>query len=250
MLSPVMRYSGGGLQPLYDTGRTDVISVRGGIAFSMGQAMGHIPGTGTAVNEVQTVTITGTPTGGTWRLIYGTLLSPAIAYNAANAVVKTALETIFGTGNIAVAGGPLPGTAITVTFQGEAGGLGHVLMTSVNALTGGASPAVAVTRTTTGKSAGGTWDAYVDANADGTQVMRRILRYPAFANHLGMTTYGDTPDIDRALTNRGVPAYFQGHFRCTDVIGLDANGVADVGRLIQGTAITDANAILVMTGAG
>jgi len=212
--------------------------------------MGHIPGTGTAVNEVQTVTITGTPTGGTWRLIWGTLFSEAIAYNATTTAVRTSLEKIFGTGNIAVGGGPLPGTAITLTFQGDTAGLGQVLATAVAAFTGGASPAIAVTRTTVGKPAGGVWDVYNDAQSDGTQVARRVLRYQGSTNHLGQTTYGDTPDIDRAATVRGIPAYFQGHFRCSDLVGLDANGVVDLGRLIVGTAITDANAILAITGAG
>lgn len=250
MLAPVMRYTGGGLNPLYDTGRTDVITPRMGIAYSQGQLMGHVPGTGTAVNEVQTVTITGTPTGGTFRLIYGGLITGAIPYNSTAAAVKTILEVTFGVGNVNTGGGALPGTAVTVTFQGEAAGLGHVLMIGSHAFTGGTTPAVAITRTTVGKPAGGVWDVYADGLSDGTQVARRVLQYPAFGNHLGQISYGDAPDIDRTATNRGVPAYFQGHFRCSDLVGLDAAAVPDLGRLINGTLVSDANAILAITGAG
>lgn len=248
--TPVFTYSGGGLNPLYDTARCDSVALRAGKSYEQGRLLGHVPGTGTAANEVQRITVTGTPTGGGFYLRYGTLLSALIPYNSTAAAVKTILEAVFGAGNVNTSGGALPGTAVDVTFQGEAAGLPHDLMTTINAFTGGTAPAAAVTRQTVGKPAGGFFDVYNDSATDGTQTAKRILKYPYSVNHLGVMTMGDTPDVDRFFPQRGAAAYFQGHFRVTDLVGLDANAVADLGRLINGNAITDPNAVLAVTGAG
>jgi hypothetical protein len=103
------------------------------------------------------VKITGTPTGGTFTLTYNGVTSGAIAYNASAANVLTALVAMsnFGTSsNVSTGGGALPGTAVTVTFQGELGNQPQPLMTANGAgLTGGTSPAVTVTTTTAGTTA-------------------------------------------------------------------------------------------------
>lgn len=106
-----------------------------------------------AVAEVQTVTITGTPTGGTFTLTYNGQTTAGIAYNAASAAVQAALEALsnIAPGDVTVGGGPGPGTPYTVTFTGAAGNVTQ-LTASGAALTGGASPAVAVTTTTPGVS--------------------------------------------------------------------------------------------------
>lgn len=109
--------------------------------------------TGSNVNEVQTLTITGTPTGGTFRLTFRSVTTAAIAYNATAAVVQAALEAIssVGTGNVLCAGGPLPGTAVTITFQGVLAAQNQPLIT-VNspAFTGGTTPVATVAETTAG----------------------------------------------------------------------------------------------------
>jgi hypothetical protein len=104
-------------------------------------------------NEVQTVTITGTPTGGTFTLTYAGQTTAAIAYNAAAAAVKAALVALsnIGSADVAVTGGPGPGTPWVVTFQGNLADTDVAQMTANSAgLTGGTSPAVAVTTTTPG----------------------------------------------------------------------------------------------------
>jgi hypothetical protein len=103
-------------------------------------------------NEVQTVTITGTPTGGTFTLAYWGQTTTAIAYNANAATVQAALEALpgIGVGNVAVTGGPGPGTPYVVTFQNALAGRDIAALTAVGSFTGGASPAVAVTTTTPG----------------------------------------------------------------------------------------------------
>lgn len=109
---------------------------------------------GPGSNEVQTVTITGTPTGGSFTLTYEGKTTAAIAYNATGAQVRAAL--IAGTDLTAnqlsaTSGGPLPGTAVVVTFDT---GSNVSQMTATGSLTGGTTPAVAVTTTTAGGAGG------------------------------------------------------------------------------------------------
>lgn len=109
-------------------------------------------------NEVQTLTITGTPTGGTFRLTFNGVETANIAYNAAAAAVQSALEAIssIGAGNVLCAGGALPGTPVTITFQNALAAEPQNLITVTNAaFTGGTAPAGAVTRTTAGVRAVG-----------------------------------------------------------------------------------------------
>lgn len=104
-------------------------------------------GAGTA--EVQTVTITGTPTGGTFTLSYEGQTTSAIAYNATAATVQDALRNLdnVGTNNVVVTGGPGPGSAFTVTF-GSPGNVAQ--MTATGSFTGGTAPAVTVATTVQG----------------------------------------------------------------------------------------------------
>jgi hypothetical protein len=108
--------------------------------------------TGAAASEVQTVTITGTPTGGTFRLTYDGQQTATIAYNAIAGAVQTALETLsnLAPGDVTVGGGPGPGTPYTVTFGGTLASLDVDEMTATHAFTGGTSPNIAVTTTTPG----------------------------------------------------------------------------------------------------
>lgn len=109
---------------------------------------------GAQTNEVQTVTITGTPTGGTFTLTFGGHTTTAIAFNAIASAVQSALValTSVGTGNVLVSGSA--GGPYTVTFQGILAGTNVAQMTASGAgLTGGTSPAVAVTTATPGATA-------------------------------------------------------------------------------------------------
>lgn len=109
--------------------------------------------TGTNTSEVQTLSITGTPTGGTFVLSFKGYTTSPIAYNATAAAVQTALEVLssVGAGGIVATGGPLPATAVTLTFSNQLGGQSVPLITTASTnLTGGTTPAVVVTRTTSG----------------------------------------------------------------------------------------------------
>ncbi|BCM89051.1 hypothetical protein IAD21_00894 [Abditibacteriota bacterium] len=112
------------------------------------------------VSEVQLITITGTPTGGTFTLSgvnpnnATTFTTAPIAYNASAATVVAALVAVLGTGAVTGSGGALPGSAVSATFAGAFTAKNIPQMTADGTLlTGGTSPAVAVTTTTQGSSA-------------------------------------------------------------------------------------------------
>lgn len=98
---------------------------------------------------VQTVTLTGTPAGGTFTLTFRGQTTAGIAYNAANSAVQSALEALssIGSGNVTVSGsGPW-----VVTFAGTlAAQAVELLLGSGASLTGGTSPAVSIALTTPG----------------------------------------------------------------------------------------------------
>lgn len=106
---------------------------------------------GLGTPEVQRVTITGTPTGGTFTLTFGGQTTGPIAYNATAATVQAALEALSNVdpGDIVATGGPLPGTAVTLTFGGRLVG-DQAQLTATGSLTGGTTPAVTVTTITPG----------------------------------------------------------------------------------------------------
>jgi hypothetical protein len=104
------------------------------------------------VNEVQTLTITGTPTGGTFTITFSGQTTAAIDFDAVAADVEAALEALsnVGTGNVTCTGGGLPGTPVVITFTGDLAGTDVALMTTTDSLTGGTTPASAIALTTPG----------------------------------------------------------------------------------------------------
>ena len=103
---------------------------------------------GAGTNEQQTITITGTPTGGTFTLTYSGQTTAGIAYNASAATVKAALAALsnLDATDMIATGGALPGSAVTIEFTGTLAATNVATMTANGAsLTGGTSPAVAIT---------------------------------------------------------------------------------------------------------
>lgn len=101
-------------------------------------------------SEVQTVTITGSPTGGSFTLTYAGQTTGAIAYNAAATAVQSALRAL---SNMPESGVSVTGSAggpYTVTF---ADGANVAQMTATSSLTGGTTPDVTVATSTEGGSA-------------------------------------------------------------------------------------------------
>lgn len=104
------------------------------------------------VNELITLTTTGTVSGGTFTLTFGGNTTSAIAYNASAATVSAALVALasIGSGNVTCGGGPLPGTGLTIEFTGTLSGLNVGAMSVDYALLTGSTPVVVVTVTTAG----------------------------------------------------------------------------------------------------
>lgn len=107
---------------------------------------------GTPSAEIQTISITGTPTGGSFSLVWNgnSTIAP---YNTNASNLQTLLQAISGlNGNVNCTGGPLPGTAINATFTGSLNtGQQPLFVPYSGALTGGSSPTTSVTRATAGQ---------------------------------------------------------------------------------------------------
>jgi hypothetical protein len=107
----------------------------------------------TGTSEVQTATIGGTPTGGTFTLTLAGQTTTAIAFNATAATVQAALAALsnVGTGNVTVTGSA--GGPYTITFGGVLAAEDIPALTHTDSLTGGSSPAVTIATSTAGGNA-------------------------------------------------------------------------------------------------
>ena len=114
----------------------------------------------TGVNAVQTLSVTGSPTGGSFTLTFGGKTTAAIAFNAAASDVQAALQALssIGAGNVTCTGGPLPGSNVVVTFSNSLAGQPQNTITHTDSFTGGATPAASVASTTSG-----VWGSYRSA---------------------------------------------------------------------------------------
>jgi hypothetical protein len=101
-------------------------------------------------NEAQTVTVTGSPTGGTFTLTYSGQTTAAIAYNASALVVQQRLFALSNIeeGQVSVTGSN--GGPYTVTFSGA---VDVAQMTATPSLTGGSTPSVTIATATAGGGA-------------------------------------------------------------------------------------------------
>ena len=109
------------------------------------------------VSEVQEISITGSPAGGTFKLSFNGLITPSIAYNATAADLQTALFTLPDlNGNVSCQGGPFPTNPVTVNFVNELENSPHPLIQlSLNQLVNAGIPPspmgdVLITRITAG----------------------------------------------------------------------------------------------------
>jgi len=135
---------------------TDVLKILAGFTAggTSGLSLAFFAPVGTAAPAgvagtagVQTVTVSGTPTGGTFTLTWNGKTTAPIAYNAAAAAVQAALNALAGGSSITATGGPLPTTAVTVAFPAA---VAQTTLVAGSSLTGGTTPAVAVAVTTPG----------------------------------------------------------------------------------------------------
>jgi hypothetical protein len=110
---------------------------------------GAISSTPINVNQVQTVAITGTLTGGHFHLTFAGSTTGNIAHNASAADIQAALELLvnIGSGNVVVAGTV---ASFTITFRGELAGDNALVTVDTSALTTSDAVSSSVTDTTPG----------------------------------------------------------------------------------------------------
>lgn len=102
--------------------------------------------------QIQTLKITGTPTGGTFTLTVGGQTTSALPYNATTAQVQAALAllTTVGTGNVLVTGTLISdANGFDISWVGTKFGT-SLTLTSTPTLTGGTTPLAPVTLKTAG----------------------------------------------------------------------------------------------------
>lgn len=96
----------------------------------------------TPIHEKQLVTFVGTPSAGTFKLLYNGTPTGTIVYNAAASVVQSALVAILGTGNVTVTGSA--GGPYTITLLNDFAGQANSLFTAdITALTGATGVTIA-----------------------------------------------------------------------------------------------------------
>lgn len=165
-------------------------------------------------SEVQTMTVYGTPTGGTMRFTYKGQRTAALAYNASTAAVQAALEGLstIGSGNVTVSG--VAGSSYVVT---GAGALENTPMDLIeadgDALTGGVGY---------GANAGlpGQTDSFIDVQVTTEAVAAVAVE---LATNL-MYDYADNTAVKRVDPNQPFTSYFF-HVQPSDVIDNDGFSV-------------------------
>jgi hypothetical protein len=140
-----------------------------------------------AGSRVQLVTITGTPTGGTFTLQIGGVKTAPLAYNAANSAVQTAVRALgapwAGATVTGSAGGPY-----TVTLS-ALGGAAAPIIADGSGLTGGTTPTVVVTQTpeldTNLRAIGGDWSQA--AWGQGMDITIKVSDTASYVDEAGVT---------------------------------------------------------------
>ncbi len=109
-----------------------------------------------AVNDVQTITLNGGPTGGTFTVTFNGQSTAAQTYNVTTAALQTALQGLssIGSGNVLVTG--TAGASYVLTFSGTLAGAPMPNVTVTSALSGGTNPTATVTHTTLGSASNAT----------------------------------------------------------------------------------------------
>lgn len=124
-------------------------------------------------DEVGTLSVTGSPTGGSFNMIIeqATNSTFSIPWNATADQVKQAISGSFlNPSQIIVTGGPLPGSSVSIQYTGDELGQRDmfILSTGSNALTGGTTPAPSYVTTTGGAYPAAGKTLYIDRTPTST----------------------------------------------------------------------------------
>lgn len=216
------------------------VNLKASQVYPAGTVLGEMIGT----DEVQTVTISGGATGGTFTITFGAATTSAIPYGSSAAVVQAALEALstIGIGNILVTKAL---DVYTLVFRGALGSQNVAQVTaSAAGLTGG-TPAITPATTTAGVAGfPGVYNAYASGNTDGSQNPKGILKYSVATDAAGVIWQGAVAGASEwGQSSKDTPMWYRGTFRCEDLYGLDTNAITKLGRLIYGTYARGAVAV-------
>lgn len=223
------------VQPVWDSrGGTLPVGIVANAVLKRGTVLGQISAANQ--NEKQQIALGGSPTGGTFMIGFDGQYSSPIAFNVTASDIQAALDAhaAIGKGNTVVTGtGPF-----TVEFVAGLAASPQILFTTQSFLSGGTSPGVTISRVQGGVS-NGRWTAYNPSATDGRQIAKAILSVDVAADPFGQVTFGaqDSGD-EHGEKHPSAPAYYEGVFNATDLIGLDATALAAIGRVVAGNAST------------
>lgn len=125
------------------------------------------------VQEIETLSATGTVTGGTFTLTYNAQTTATLPWNATAAQVQSALMALstIGDNDVIVTGGPWPATALVISFIGTLSGtLASAPLTGTFTGLTGTTPGGAIVRTQTGLSVTGTGYQHTILPSDAAQL--------------------------------------------------------------------------------
>lgn len=232
----IRTYTANPLMPLYPGSKMLPVNLAANTKFPKGVILGQVS---TPVNDVQTLTVTGAPTGGLVRIraynpYSGGSATFDLVWNSTAAAAQTAIRAQLGI-SVSVTGGPLPGTPLVFTFHTYFAFMPVTLMVVDTSLLTGGTPATTIVKTTNGASKG-TFGAYASGNADGTQVARCILQYQCATDSSGRITFGPLAiEGYNGEVFPDAPAFVGGFFDTKELVGLDQAAVDAMGFLKSGT---------------
>jgi hypothetical protein len=189
-------------------------------------------------SAVQSVTLTGLASGGTFTLTTSAPLpvgtTVAIPYNATAATVQSALATLVGSANVSVTGGPVnTAIGVTISFQGSYSGVAIPNLAAASSLTGVNNPEALVQAVTVG----GTLLAptVITSVPNSTQALsgnNAIVRVIVDGIDVPPAPPSGPPDIglEIAASNSIVRGLAIEGFD----IGIQVDNSTDVGNLVQG----------------
>src|SRR4051794_18425713 len=116
------------LQPAYSAHTTELaVNIAPSTTLSKGTVLGQVT---SSANDVQTLSVTNTPTSGSATVtgtnpLTGGTFTFAVPYNATSTVAQTNIRAAFGVGasGVTVTGGAWPGSALVFTYTGSLGSI-------------------------------------------------------------------------------------------------------------------------------
>jgi hypothetical protein len=233
MLKPQRRLEHAQLSPAIGEGKTIAIRLARNLSLLAGQILSEY--SAAATNEVQTLTPSGTISGGTYRLTFESQQCAALAFNANAPAIQAALEALstVGEGNVRVTGGPISSGVVTIEFIGDLANMDVGAITVQSSLTG-STPAVAVAEATKGSGGPGTFGPYTNGASNGLETAKLILARDVVTDNYGRHYLGRSGASEHGTDLGGVNAYYCGVFACEELTGLTSTSAGQLGRLIQG----------------